>query len=155
MDIKKNGAANSLFRLTENGFYNGAAEGYYISDNGNAVAVMNVYNFRLDPTIPLYWGATAYGAAIDAGVCRDSTETVGIMASSTLTGSGGALGNLRLKNLKVGGGGGAGGGAGVIEMNDATTVPSSNPASGGVLYVEGGALKYRGSSGTVTTIAPA
>jgi len=26
---------------------------------------------------------------------------------------------------------------------------------GGILYVQGGALKYRGSSGTVTTIAPA
>lgn len=29
------------------------------------------------------------------------------------------------------------------------------PGSGGYLYVEGGALKFRGSSGTVTTIAPA
>ena len=33
--------------------------------------------------------------------------------------------------------------------------PSVNPGGGGVLYVEGGALKYRGSKGTVTTIAPA
>lgn len=29
------------------------------------------------------------------------------------------------------------------------------PSSGGVLYVEGGALKYLGPLGTVTTIAPA
>ncbi len=35
------------------------------------------------------------------------------------------------------------------------TVPTANPTGGGVLYVEGGALKYRGSSGTVTTIAAA
>jgi hypothetical protein len=35
------------------------------------------------------------------------------------------------------------------------TAPSSSPADMGQLYVEGGALKYRGSSGTVTTIAPA
>ena len=48
-----------------------------------------------------------------------------------------------------------GGGAGVIAMANAATVPSSNPAGGGLLYVQGGALKYRGSSGTVTTIAPA
>jgi hypothetical protein len=32
---------------------------------------------------------------------------------------------------------------------------SGNPARGGVLYVEDGALKYRGSKGTVTVIAPA
>jgi len=33
------------------------------------------------------------------------------------------------------------------------TAPSSSPAGMGQLYVESGALKYRGSSGTVTTIA--
>ena len=35
------------------------------------------------------------------------------------------------------------------------TAPSSSPAGMGQLYVEGGALKFRGSSGTVTTIANA
>jgi hypothetical protein len=46
-------------------------------------------------------------------------------------------------------------GAKVMYIANATTVPASNPSGGGVLYVEGGALKYRGSSGTVTTIANA
>jgi len=36
-----------------------------------------------------------------------------------------------------------------------TTAPSVNLAGGGILYVEAGALKYRGSSGTITTIGPA
>jgi hypothetical protein len=35
------------------------------------------------------------------------------------------------------------------------TAPSVSLSGGGILYVEAGALKYRGSSGTVTTIAPA
>jgi hypothetical protein len=35
------------------------------------------------------------------------------------------------------------------------TAPTSSPAGMGQLYVESGALKYRGSSGTVTTIANA
>jgi hypothetical protein len=35
------------------------------------------------------------------------------------------------------------------------TAPTSSPAGCGQLYVEAGALKYRGSSGTVTVIAPA
>jgi hypothetical protein len=48
-----------------------------------------------------------------------------------------------------------GGGEVVIGIRNATTVPTSNPTSGGVLYVESGALKYRGSSGTITTIANA
>jgi hypothetical protein len=48
-----------------------------------------------------------------------------------------------------------GGGAGVQFIGNAATVPTSNPTGGGILYVEAGALKYRGSSGTVTTIGPA
>jgi hypothetical protein len=44
--------------------------------------------------------------------------------------------------------------AGVIGIGNGTA-PSTSPAGMGQLYVEGGALKYRGSSGTVTTIANA
>lgn len=43
----------------------------------------------------------------------------------------------------------------VIYIADAAAVPTANPSGGGVLYSEAGALKWRGSSGTVTTIAPA
>lgn len=48
-----------------------------------------------------------------------------------------------------------GGGVGVMFIANANTVPTTNPTGGGILYVEAGALKYRGSSGTVTTIANA
>ena len=48
-----------------------------------------------------------------------------------------------------------GSGAGVVFLPDCTTPPSTNPSGGGVLFAEGGALKWRGSAGTVTTIAPA
>jgi hypothetical protein len=46
-------------------------------------------------------------------------------------------------------------GQGVIAIANASVAPSINPAGGGILYVEQGALKYRGSNGTVTTLAPA
>jgi hypothetical protein len=49
----------------------------------------------------------------------------------------------------------AGGGSGVMGLTNATTVPSTTPTGGGVLYAEGGALKWRGSNGTVTVVAPA
>ncbi len=52
-------------------------------------------------------------------------------------------------------GGSFGGGTFVIFIADRTAAPTSNPTGGGILYVESGALKYRGSSGTVTTIAVA
>jgi hypothetical protein len=53
------------------------------------------------------------------------------------------------------GGSSFGAGAKVVFIANATTVPTTNPVGGGVMYVEAGALKYRGSSGTVTTIAAA
>jgi hypothetical protein len=43
----------------------------------------------------------------------------------------------------------------VMFIANATTVPTTDPTGGGILYVESGALKFRGSGGTVTTIAPA
>lgn len=48
-----------------------------------------------------------------------------------------------------------GGGVGVLYVANATTAPTSNPTGGGILYAVGGALTWRGSSGTVTTLAPA
>jgi hypothetical protein len=48
-----------------------------------------------------------------------------------------------------------GAGRGVIAIANASVTPSVNPNGGGILYVEDGALKYRGSNGTVTEIAPA
>jgi hypothetical protein len=57
-------------------------------------------------------------------------------------------GNLGFNGLSFGGG------SKVIFIGNGTA-PSSNPTAGGILYVEAGALKYRGSSGTITTLANA
>jgi len=60
-----------------------------------------------------------------------------------------ANGNLGLNGSSYGSG------VKVIFIANATTAPSTNPTGGGILYCEGGALKFKGSGGTVTTIAPA
>lgn len=62
----------------------------------------------------------------------------------------GAGGNLGFRTTSQ-----FGKGQGVIAMANAAVAPTVNPAGGGILYVEDGALKYRGSNGTVTVIAPA
>lgn len=58
-------------------------------------------------------------------------------------------------NMAVFGTGSFGSGDKVIFIGNVATAPTTNPTGGGILYVEAGALKFRGSSGTVTTIAPA
>ena len=58
-------------------------------------------------------------------------------------------------NLLLGTTGGAGTAAAKVLAMANATAPTSSPTGIGQLYVEGGALKFRGSSGTITTIAPA
>jgi hypothetical protein len=64
-------------------------------------------------------------------------------------GAGGNVGFRATKNRDFGGG------QGVIAIANASAAPAMNSTVGGILYVEDGALKYRGSNGTVTVIAPA
>jgi hypothetical protein len=77
----------------------------------------------------------------DTGLVRMNTDDCGLMAGSIvgIRVQEGALGNTGTH----------------IFIPDLTTAPSTNPTGGGVLYCEAGALKYRGSSGTTTTIAAA
>ena len=65
------------------------------------------------------------------------------------------IGLTNMKSVYFAGAFSNGGGDGVLAIGNVGTVPTSNPVGGGVLFVQGGALKYRGSSGTVTTIAAA
>lgn len=71
---------------------------------------------------------------------------------------GGGVERLRVESLgcSLGGGGGDyGSGDKVTFVPNAATVPTTNPTGGGILYASAGAGKWRGSSGTVTTFAPA
>jgi hypothetical protein len=44
-------------------------------------------------------------------------------------------------------------GSGIIWLNNVPAAPANPPGGSGYLFVENGALKYRGANGTVTTIA--
>lgn len=43
----------------------------------------------------------------------------------------------------------------ILTLSNISASVSSSPIDGGYLYVENGALKFKGSNGTITTIAPA
>jgi len=64
-------------------------------------------------------------------------------------------GNIEIEFKKATQFGKFGEGQGAIVMANASLTPSANVAAAGIMYVEDGALKYRGSNGTVTVIAPA
>lgn len=96
--------------------------------------------------------------APSAGIFFTATDTASMEVRST-TGAvtlyvGAANAGTAERNLGLNGRS-YGGGEYVFFMANAKTMPSSNPAGGGVLYASGGALVWRGSTGTVTDIANA
>ena len=94
--------------------------------------------------------ATAQSLTVRAANATGTSSTGGDLI---LKGGSGTLhvGNIGLFGTTAS----AGGGEGVLCILNRTVAPSTNPTNGGIIYSEGGALKYRGSSGTVTVIAPA
>jgi len=105
--------------------------------NSNAYATFaGVFGGKENATSGNYAGSLAFWTVPNGGnpttrMLIDSTGNVGIGVSAFGTSAAKVLG---LANA---------------------TAPSTSPAGMGQLYVEAGALKYRGSSGTVTTIAAA
>ncbi len=107
-------------------------------------------------------------AVLDAGAGPLEIRTTGVVSvgatggGSAIFGAAGATINagptflsLSGTNIAVLGAPGFGSGTGVIAIANRSAAPSTNPTGGGILYAEGGAGKWRGSSGTVTTFAPA
>jgi hypothetical protein len=101
---------------------------------GSEVAAMNQNTFNFDSTSNSYYRFQRKGRA-----CMSFENP-----SSTLT-------NVAFFNSGVD----WQSGDRIIFINDRTAAPSGNPTNGGYLYSEGGALKWRGSSGSITPIAPA
>lgn len=92
-----------------------------------------------------------YGVDVAAGSTSNYMSIGNLLFSDNIDGTGtsASSGNLGIRSTSYGGG------AGVIAIANRGTAPSTNPSGGGIIYVESGALKYRGSSGTVTTLADA
>ncbi len=121
------------------------------SDAGRSITT-GTYNTFLGSKAGYTDGTTTTTATVSYALCLgayaqatvDNVAALGGKASShRLTLNLGSYDNLG-SNIKGG-----------IALANAATAPTTNPAGGGLLYAEGGALKWRGSSGTVTTIANA
>jgi hypothetical protein len=95
--------------------------------------VATVYGVRIDPQ-------KVTGATIAYGLYSGGASDINFFAGTTTIG-----------NLAGGLPGGLTGPA--LVLANVSTPPTGNPVSGGTLYSEGGSLKWRGASGTTTTIA--
>lgn len=132
-------------------------------NGGTAYTINNAYGLRVqdaskhvDSTIAnafglrienITAGGTNYAIYTNGGAVRFGDA---VTCASTLTASGTltATGNVALCGT-----GSFGGGTPVVFLANAASVPTSNPAGGGILYSEAGALKWRSPGGKTTTIA--
>lgn len=99
----------------------------------------------------LVWGDGA--GAGDVNLYRSGANTLKSDDSLEVTGS--VFFGANNGNVSIGASADDAGGIVVVAIKNRVTAPAATPASGGVLYVEAGALKFKGSSGTVTAVAPA
>ena len=112
------------------------------STNATALGVNAGYTDGTTYTTPGLSYATLIGANAQATV-----NNVFVMGSAlTAERQTACLGNYDKLGSDVQGG---------FAISDAVTPPTVTPTGGGILYVEAGALKYMGSSGTVTTLGVA
>jgi len=124
----------------------------------SATTLTNVTQGQVSGNLVTADAAALYGIDLDTTVTTIAAYGNSISGGTTSPIRGGhgfthMRGNLTLSAAAANGT--TGSGLGVFGMRNAATVPSTNPTSGGILYVEAGALKYRGSSGTVTTLGVA
>lgn len=107
----------------------------------------------------MWWGSGAltqdtnlYRTAVGTLKTDGKFEIAGVGANAFNVSNGNAF-NIDSNNIKVSIGGQGSSGNYTLAILSTNSVPNTNPVGGGVLWVESGALKYRGSGGTVTTIA--
>jgi hypothetical protein len=117
--------ANEAFRLWSS---------YFNSTTSFGAQLQNVAS---SSTVP----AHCFTADTDTGIGRAAADQLSLIA--------GAVEGARIEE-------GNNGTVGThIFIPNLTTAPTGNATAGGYMYVEAGALKYRGSSGTVTTLGVA
>lgn len=178
-DLAIGGGTAAQFLRGDGTWSNTLIGGYSLQASGGTVSTINSAdaNGRLRLTGN---GASGQAGLIDLDpnpLDAVSAATVRLMRSTNTTGATGVqvfAGNntatvnhflagqagdtslaLTSGNIAVFGTGSFGSGAKVMFIANRTTAPTVNPVGGGILYAEGGALRWRGSAGSVTTIGPA
>ena len=130
-----------------NFYANGGLVGSILVTTGTGLGtVLTYYEGSTTPSSTNYFFAGAGGDNF-----FNATTEFGIGLGGTLASLfDGQSGNISLFGRSFS----FGGGTGVLEVTNASTAPSSNPTTSGLLYSASGAGVWRGSSGATTTMSP-
>lgn len=150
------GTVSASYSIGTNGLYvnnNAALNGVVgIGGSSNTGWQLGVINYL---SAPGRIGMIVRGAASQSANLQEWQNSAGgVLAYVANDGTFQNTGDINSgSSIRLGSGATSSGGYPVFAMKNATVVPTSNPTAGGVLYVESGALKYRGQGGAITTIA--
>jgi len=154
---------NSLATIDGNGtFSNSNAAGTRMLFFDTTSATQTIYSVTISGSVPnmlLKASNGISGSVTGADIIIQSGDAFGTGNNNSgnlylnigLPNGSGVNGNIGLFTTS----GSFGSGSKVTFIANASVVPSTNPSGGGIIYVELGALKYIGSSGTITTLGPA
>ena len=182
LSLGTNGQYGTL-SLNSGGFLisNGGTENFFISGTGPIVGSNQYYAWTSASGNPrgtvdtwlgrkaaasIQLGQDAAGVTNQLLTAANRITSDGVGANLTIAagnGRGAAGGSLILSTFTTAGAGTAGtqtaritiDTAGVALHSNCDSAPAGTPSGGGYLYAEAGALKWKGSSGTVTTLAAA
>lgn len=147
--LRVDGGGGHAFQVDNQAAFHSAMTAGYGADVLGMLAIYPNYNAGGNSQFPAlkvrtdYFGTPGTVALVVQVAPGQTADVIDVFASDGTT-----------KLVAVGDFGGSGGNSAVF-VGNVTSDPSTNPVGGGILFVSNGALKYRGSSGTVTTIAPA
>ncbi len=135
-----------------------------LGGNSSNFVVASSVNVQLASNVQMYFSAPTYNLRDGTGA-QVITQTMNGGGASTFNLSSGTTLQWQTNgtdtllhssgNLQLFGAASFGTGTGVLGIANASVAPTTNPSGGTIMYAAAGALKARGSSGTITTIAPA
>lgn len=132
------------------------AAGTLAQRNGTNAQTLRVYNTFTSTTnyelASIGWGSNILNIGTEKGSGGGTARAMRLVTDATARA---VFEATTFNTTLLASAGSYGSGSGVLFLGNATTAPTTDPTGGGILYVEAGALKFRGSSGTVTTIANA
>lgn len=146
------GVGTGFVTILANGSTSGATGGAWVGAQNNGTTSVGMGNKSAlvgggyDATPYIYGASTIF---FNVGIVLGTDP-----GGSSLLRVGGGITTVAASNIGFGVSAWGTSAANVIGIANGTA-PSTSPASMGQLYVESGALKYRGSSGTVTTLGVA
>lgn len=144
--------------LVQSNTTNGFTSLGLLPNGTSTVCTLQMYSNSADPANSSYVQMAMVGGT-DVRFQSGVTGTGTLLSFKILVGAIQVFEGYTSNRLRLGPGA-ADEGTGLVQIGGSmyianTTAPGVNPTAGGYMWVESGALKYRGSAGTITTLAPA